>query len=153
MVGLVRGKNLVANSIQHLKNDFLISFSIKWWGHKTLFEETPNPSLLFCLFIRLHQRLIPEGNEGNLKKMYAISCVFIVVECIRKSKSCTFFTSLSLFCCSRRKRLRSLFNFCLFFHDSIQQREIFYKISPYLNWRLKWSMLRLKLSLVYVKWL
>ena len=46
----------------HLKSDFLISFSIKWWWHKTVFEEILNPPLLFCLFIRLSQQLMYEGN-------------------------------------------------------------------------------------------
>ena len=69
-----------------LKNDFLISF---WW-HKTVFKEILNLSLLFCLLIKLHQQLISESNEGNLKKIYASSCVFSVVECIRTSKSCSF---------------------------------------------------------------
>ena len=57
----------------HLKNYFLISFFIKWRWHKIVFEETLNPSLLFCLFIRLHQRLIFEGNEGNFKKCMPVA--------------------------------------------------------------------------------
>ena len=52
---------------------FLISFSIKWRWHKTVYEETLNTSLLFCLFIRLHQRLISEGSEGNLKKYMPVA--------------------------------------------------------------------------------
>lgn len=36
--------------------------------------------------------------------MYASSCAFTVVDCIRISKSCTSFTSPKLFCWSRGKR-------------------------------------------------
>ena len=57
----------------HLENDFLIYFSVKWWSHKPVFEETLNQSLLFCFLIKLHQRLISEDNEGNLKKCIPVA--------------------------------------------------------------------------------
>ena len=47
--------------------------------------------------------------------MHASSCAFTVVECIRTSKNCTFFTCPSFFCWSRRKGLHILFAFCIFF--------------------------------------
>ena len=46
--------------------------------------------------------------------MHASSCAFTVVECIRTSKNCTFFTCPSFFCWSRRKGLHILFAFCIF---------------------------------------
>ena len=97
----------------YFKNDFLITFSWKWWWHKTVFEKILNPSLLFYLFIRLHQWLTSKGNEGNLK-IHTSSCVCTIIEWTRTSKCCTFFTSPSLFRWSRRKGLCILFDFCSF---------------------------------------
>ena len=57
----------------YLNNEFLISVSTKWWWHKTVSEETLKISLLLCLFIRLHQRLISDGNEGNFKKCVPVA--------------------------------------------------------------------------------
>ena len=71
-------------------------------GDKEHLKKMWNLFLLFCLFIRLHQRLIPERNEGILK-MCASSYALAIAKCIRTSSSCTFSTSPKLFCWSRRK--------------------------------------------------
>lgn len=126
-------------------------FFVMWW-HRTSFWEIGNSSLLFYLSIRLHQWLICESNEGNLKIKYASSCAFSIVECIGTSKSCAFFISSSLFCWSRRSSLCTSLLSIYFLWLNIIKKNLPWNI---LLTQLKVTMTnnRLNLSLIPVPYL
>ena len=81
----------------YLNNEFLISVSTKWWWHKTVSEETLKISLLLCLFIRLHQRLISDGNEGNFKKCVPVAASSLSLNILEYPKAVHSFRFLHVF--------------------------------------------------------
>ena len=81
----------------YLNNEFLISVSTKWWWHKTVSEETLKISLLLCLFIRLHQRLISDGNEWNFKKCMPVAALSLSLNILEYPKAVHSFRFLHVF--------------------------------------------------------